>query len=144
MVDADACPVKEIIISVAREWDISVELIASINHHIISSGDIKVIKVDNSPQAADLAIANRVNADDIVITDDYGLAALVLGKKGNVISSRGYIYTDKNIDELLMTRHIAAKFRRSGGKTKGPSSFNEEHKTRFKNTLIKLIQKSYD
>jgi len=140
LVDADACPVKDVIISVGREKNIPVELIASFNHHMDGEPGVCVITTDAGPDSADLVIANRVMAHDIVVTQDYGLAALVLGRKGRALSPRGLIYSEKNIDGLLMQRHFSAKVRRSGGRTKGPPVFSSEDRENFKKALLKLLE----
>lgn len=140
LVDADACPVKDIIISVGKDRNLAIEMIASFNHQINGGPGVTVIITDNGPDAADYVIANRVNADDIVVTQDFGLAALVLGKRGKALSPRGMIYTGENIDALLMQRHLSAKIRRSGGKTKGPAPFSQEDKENFLNSFLKLLE----
>ena len=89
LVDADACPVKDVIIEIGRQKGIQVELVASYNHHINGGPGVTVITTDTGPDAADYVIANRVNTDYLVITQDYGLAALVLGRKGKALSPRG-------------------------------------------------------
>lgn len=140
LVDADACPVKEVIISVGREKNIPVEMVASFNHQISEGTGVKVIVTDTGPDAADYVIANRVQEQDIVVTQDYGLAALVLGRKGRALSPRGLIYTGENINSLLMQRHISAKMRRGGGKTKGPSAFSQEDRNNFLEALRQLLE----
>lgn len=145
IVDADSCPVKDIIYSVAREKRIPVILIASISHVIsVSEGDITLVTVDNIPQAADIAIINRTRDCDIVITGDYGLAAAVLSKKATPLSPRGRVFSSENIDSLLMQRHIDAKIRRSGGRTKGPRAFTSADRQLFESALRKLIMNRLD
>lgn len=139
LVDADACPVKEIIISVGRKQKIPVILIASLNHRMEASEGVQVISVDASPQAVDIMLANCLSPGDIVVTQDWGLAALVLGKKGFALSPRGLVFSDSNIDELLFVRHLAAKVRRGGGRTKGPASFCDADRKRFRRSLEKMI-----
>ncbi|MGI6678370.1 MAG: YaiI/YqxD family protein [Dehalobacterium sp.] len=140
LVDADACPVKEVVISVGREKNVPVEMIASFNHHIAEVPGIKVIVTDTGQDAADYVIANRVEDQDIVVTQDYGLAALVLGRKGRALSPRGLIFTKENINSLLMQRHISSKLRRGGVKTKGPSAFSREDQNNFLKSLLQLLE----
>ncbi|MGI6686596.1 MAG: YaiI/YqxD family protein [Bacillota bacterium] len=140
IVDADACPVKEIIISLGIERNVPVEMVASFNHQINGGPGVRVIITDTGPDAADYIIANRVEAGDIVVTQDFGLAALVLGKKGKALSPRGLIFTGENINGLLMQRYVSAKVRRGGGKTKGPASFTEKDRDNFLKSLLKLIE----
>lgn len=140
IVDGDSCPVKDVIIKAAQEKAIPVLLVASIAHELNLSGDnIQVLMVDNIPQAADIAILNHVAAGDIVVTGDFGLAAAILPRQAVPLSSRGLIYTDKNIDRLLLQRHLEAKIRRGGGKTRGPRAFTAQDRQRFEKILGKLI-----
>lgn len=140
LVDADACPVKDIIIAVGNERSIPVEMVASFNHKIKGGPGVSVIITDTGPDAADYIIANRVEGEDIVVTQDFGLAALTLGKRGKALSPRGLIFTGENINSLLMQRHVSAKIRRSGGKTKGPSPFCREDRDNFLKSLLKLLE----
>jgi len=140
LVDADACPVKDIIIAVGNERNIPIEMVASYNHKIKGGSGVSVIITDSGPDAADYIIANRVEGGDIVVTQDFGLGALTLGKGGKALTPRGLIFTGENINGLLMQRHISAKVRRSGGKTKGPSSFCREDKENFLKSLLKLLE----
>jgi len=140
LVDADACPVKDLIISEGRRYNIPVEMVASINHLISGGPGVTVITTDAGPDAVDYILANRVECGDIVVTQDFGLAALVLGKKGRPLSPRGLIFTEDNINGLLMQRYLSAKVRRGGGKTKGPPAFTQEDRDSFLVSLRKLIE----
>lgn len=140
LVDADACPVKEIVISIGAAKNIPVEMIASFHHQIHGGPGVTVIITDTGPDAADYVIANRVEAGDIVVTQDFGLAALALGKRGKALSPRGLIFTGENMDGLLMQRHISAKVRRSGGRTKGPAPFSPEDRENFLQSLLQLLE----
>ncbi|MCR6544091.1 YaiI/YqxD family protein [Dehalobacterium formicoaceticum] len=140
LVDADACPVKDVIISVGREKNIPVEMVASFNHQISEGTGVKVIVTDTGQDAADFVIVNRIQDQDIVVTQDYGLTALVLGRNGRALSPRGLIFTGDNINSLLMQRHVSAKVRRGGGKTKGPSAFSREDRNNFLESLLRLLE----
>ncbi len=140
LVDADSCPVKDIIFEVADDTAAEVVLVASISHQMNCEGaGIRVIAVDNVPQAADIAVLNNLTAGDIVITGDYGLASLVLAKNAIPLSPRGFVFTVKNIDRLLLQRHIDAKIRRGGGRTKGPKALSLADRQRFEKALRKLV-----
>ncbi|MPN58141.1 hypothetical protein SDC9_205842 [bioreactor metagenome] len=89
-----------------------------------------------------MKIANEAKAQDIVVTQDYGVAAMVLGKKAYAISPKGNIYNNDNIDKLLFERHLSAKVRRGGGKTASHKKRSSEDDTRLKENLIRLIRKS--
>ena len=116
-VDADACPVKDVIFVVAKHYAIQVIIVNSISHYSSFVDGVEYVIVDNVPEAADIAIINRIKAGDILVTQDYGLASLVLGKGVKALHHSGKSYTSKNIDHLLFKRHLSAKIRRSGGKT---------------------------
>lgn len=139
-VDADACPVKDIIIQVGKKYNIDVFMICSVSH-FSTVQDAHYIYVDNISQAADLAIINRVQAGDIVITQDYGLASVVLGKRAQALHHSGNIYSEKNIDKLLWKRHVAAKIRRGGGRVKGPRPFTKEDRINFRKKLEYMVLK---
>lgn len=140
LVDADSCPVKDIIIEEALKNAICVIMVASISHRIVyQEPEVSVITVDNVPQAADIAVLNNISSGDIVVTGDYGLASVVLSKNVTPLSPRGFVYTTDNIDRLLLQRHIDAKIRRSGGRTKGPKAFNAEDRKQFRQALRKLL-----
>jgi len=140
LVDADSCPVKDSIYKVAQDLDIPVLLVASTSHRIYDESDkVRTITVDNVPQAADIALANNVAAGDILVTGDYGLAAVALSKQATPLSPRGFIFTDRNIESLLLQKHIEAKIRMAGGRTNGPRAFTVADTHRFEKTLRKLV-----
>ena len=140
IVDADACPVKEIVIAVAKEHQLEVLMVCSLAHNIEEQTGVRVIQVDQEPQAADIAIFNQTQQSDIVVTQDYGLAAIALGKGASAISPRGNIYTDERMDGMLTRRHIEQKYRRAGGRTKGPKPHSEKDDVRFETNLKHLIR----
>ncbi|WP_238884256.1 YaiI/YqxD family protein [Clostridium sp. YIM B02551] len=116
LVDADGCPGRGIIEKLAGEYNIPLFLYCDINHNItLSYGEVVVL--DKGYQSVDMYIANKCVRGDLVITQDYGLASLILGKGGIPINPNGMLYTNENIDRLLFERHLSAKARRAGGKT---------------------------
>jgi len=140
IVDADSCPVKDIVISLGAEFGLAVVLVASVAHEMPDAPGVHNIRVDSSPQAVDMAVVNHLKAGDLAVTGDYGLASLILGKGGRVLSPRGFIYSNDNIERLLLQRHVDAKIRRAGGRTKGPRAFTGEDRCRFGENLRKLIR----
>jgi uncharacterized protein YaiI (UPF0178 family) len=140
IVDADSCPVKEIVVKVGAEFSLPVVMIASVAHAMPEAPGVQNIRVDSSPQAVDMAVINHLNAGDIAVTGDYGLASLILGKGGRVLSPRGFVYNDKNIDRLLLQRHMDAKIRRAGGRTRGPRAFTGDDRNSFEENLRKLVR----
>lgn len=139
VVDADACPVKEIIIETARNNAVPVVMVMSLAHITGFPAEVTVITVDSIPQAADIAILNTVRPADIVVTQDIGLAAAVLGRGALVLSPRGWQYDETNINSLLHERHWHAKVRRGGGRTKGPRPHTGKDDVRFRASLERLI-----
>jgi hypothetical protein len=81
-----------------------------------------------------------LSRDDVVVTQDFGLAAMVLGKGARVINQNGMEYTNDNIDRLLMERHIGAKVRKSGGRTKGPAKRTKEDNERFEIAFTMILE----
>ncbi|MGD9678353.1 MAG: YaiI/YqxD family protein [Vulcanibacillus sp.] len=139
LVDADACPVKEIIIQVAKEYNIHVMMYVDVCH-VINDGYSEVVTVDKSKDSVDIALANNVSYGDIVITQDYGVAAMVLAKGAKAMNQYGLVYTDGNIDKLLFERHISQKVRRSGGKTTGPRKWTKVNSVTFENQFRELVK----
>ena len=138
LVDADACPVKEIIVRLAKARGIPVTMLTDTSHQI-NDGYSTVITVDKHVDSVDFALMGLLAREDIVVTQDYGLAAMALGKGAKVIHQSGMMYTNDNIDRLLMDRHMGAKVRRSGGRTKGPAKRTKEDNARFESAFAKLL-----
>lgn len=142
LVDADACPVVSIVEKVAKENQIPVTLLCDTNHVLTSDySDIKIIGA--GADAVDFALVNLCRKGDIVVTQDYGVAAMALGKGAYGIHQSGKWYTNENIDQMLMERHLAKKARMGKGKhhLKGPRKRTEEDDRHFEESLKKLISK---
>ena len=139
LVDADACPVKQIILKVAKKNKIPVIMFIDTSH-IINDGYSEVITVDKQRDSADLALINKAFAGDIVVTQDYGVAIMAIGKGANALNQNGILYTEDNIDMLMFERHLSQKIRRSGGRTSGPRKRVKENDIKFEEALIKLLQ----
>ncbi len=140
IVDADGCPVREIAEQVAREYDVCLIFVTDYNH-ILTSEYAQIITVDQMRDAADLKIAAIAQKGDIIVTGDYGVAALTLGKGCAPIQFSGTWYTDENIDTFLLTRHIGMQIRKSGKYTKGPKKRTAEMDRSFAEGLIRLVEK---
>lgn len=141
-IDADACPVTRIAEDIARKHGIPVILLCDTNHVLTS--DYSTVKVIGAgADAVDFALINLCQRGDIVITQDYGVAALALGKGAWAIHQSGKWFTDGNIDGLLMDRHLAKKARRSGKHhLKGPAKRMEEDDKRFAESFERLIREA--
>ncbi|MBD2844439.1 YaiI/YqxD family protein [Paenibacillus sp. IB182496] len=140
IVDADACPVKREIIDTARQYDCSVLLVASYDHRMEAEPAVAVVQVDRRSQSVDLYIFNRVRTGDIVVTQDFGLASVVLAKGAIVLSNRGQRYEQSSIDFLMERRHEQARLRRQGKRSKGPRAMTAEDRRRFQQKLTKVLQ----
>ena len=99
--------------------------------------------MDKGSDSADFALIRQVKPGDIVVTQDYGLAAMVLAKRGYPITQNGKRLTDGNIDTLLLTRHAAKKARRGGYRLKGPSKRTAEQDKDFQAALRRLIEDAH-
>lgn len=111
-VDCDACPVKDITERIAKEKGIPLCLVTDVNH-IIRSDYAEVITVSQGADSVDIYLINKLKENDIVITQDYGVAAMALGKKAFAIGNSGLIYTNENIERLLFERFLGKKQRNS-------------------------------
>lgn len=140
LVDADACPVKDIIISVAREKDVAVVMLMDTSHAWKNEFDVEVVTVDKSRDGVDIALINMTNKNDIVVTQDYGVAALALGKGAKALNQNGMVFSSNNMDKLLFERHLGQKVRRAGGRTKGVRKRTNMDDENFERTLRQLLE----
>ena len=139
-VDADACPVVSIVEKIAEKYMICVTLLCDTNHVLNSCySEVKIIGA--GADAVDFALINLCKRGDIVVTQDYGVAAMALGKGAYCIHQSGKWYTNDNIDLMLMERHLGKKARRASSKNhlKGPKKRTEEDDIRFAKSLEKMI-----
>ncbi len=140
-VDADACPVVRIVEQAARQKGISVTLLCDTNHVLRSEySEVKIIGA--GADAVDFALINLCRKGDIVVTQDYGVAAMAIGRGAYAIHQSGKWYTDKNIDQMLMERHLNKKARRGSGKNhlKGPRKRTPEDDVLFRQSFEQLIR----
>ena len=140
LVDADACPVKQIIVRLAKQHGIPVTMLIDTSHEL-SDGYSTIITVDKQADSVDFTLMGLLTRDDIVVTQDFGLAAMVLGKGAMAVNQNGLVFTNENMDKLLMQRHIGAKVRRSGGRTKGPAKRTKEDNSSFEAVFVKLLER---
>ena len=140
LVDADACPVVRQVEDAARRHALPMILLCD-EHHLMHSDYARVRHVSSGADAVDIALMNLCKRGDIVVTQDYGVAAMTLGKGAYAIHHSGKRYTDDNIDMMLMERHMAKKARRASAKhhLRGPAKFTEEDRQRFSAAFEELI-----
>ena len=142
-VDADACPVVDIVEDIATKYNIPVTLLCDTNH-VLTSDYSEVIVVGAGADAVDYKLISICHRGDIVVTQDYGVAAMALGKGAYAIHQSGKWYTDENIDQMRMERHLNKKARRASSRNhiKGPRKRTEEDDQRFAESFEKLLRKA--
>ena len=139
LIDADACPVTDIAVKIAKEYSIECIILCDTAHFIVRDG-ASTVTVEKGADSVDFRLVNMVENGDIAVTQDYGLAAMCLAKKAVPINQNGLIFTDKNIEELLYTRFVSKKIRMAGGRTKGPKKRTKEQDIEFEKKLRMLIE----
>ncbi len=143
IVDADACPkgVLQACFDLGRKYNIEVWTVASFNHDIESDHHVVV---GSDSQEADLKVMNLTDKGDIVVTQDWGLAAMIVGKQARCLSPNGREYRPEKIDFLLEERAMKAKYRRSGGRTRGPRKRTAKNDIDFLRVLEEMINDSVE
>lgn len=131
-IDADACPVTRESIDCARRAGVAVVIAGNstqnLERHIRRNDPrdveharrgfwVTTLDVSVGADSADFAIVERLQAGDVVVTQDIGLASMVLGRDAAAIGVR-----------------------RAGGRTRGPAAFTSEDRARFKRNLTELLR----
>ncbi|MBR2627107.1 MAG: DUF188 domain-containing protein [Peptococcaceae bacterium] len=138
LIDADGCPVVDYAIALAQEFQLECIILCDTAHYFNREG-ARTIVLSQGADSVDFALVNMVRTNDIVVTQDYGLAAMCLARRSKPIHQNGMVYHAGNIDGLLASRHAAQKVRRGGGRTKGPSRRTKEQDMQFISQLRNLI-----
>ena len=138
-IDADGCPVTNIAVALAKKRGIPCTLLCDTAHEMQRDG-AKTITVSKGADSVDFALVNLVQKGDIVVTQDYGLAAMCLSRGAVPIHQDGMVYTNENIDGLLFFRAAAKKVRNAGGRLKGPSRRTKEQDRAFEAALSRLLE----
>lgn len=140
-VDADACPVVRETVETAKKHGLPVTLLCDASH-ALTSDYARVEVIGAGADAVDFALVNRCARGDIVVTQDYGVAAMALGKRARPIHQSGMWFTEANIDALLAERHMhkRARMTRSTHRPKGPRKRTPEDDARFCESLERLIK----
>lgn len=138
LVDGDGCPVISIITKAAAEHNLELIVYTDLNHqHQLDYGTLKV--VDQGFQSVDMVLCNNIEPGDIVITSDYGLAALSLSRGARVLGFSGREFTNQNIERLLAKRHRQFKERKRTGRHTSHKKRTDADDRRFKTELLELI-----
>lgn len=159
-IDADACPVTREALACARRARVPVVIVGNTTQNLerhVRRDDprgperargrdathggfwVDVLDVSVGADSADFAIVERLQPDDVVVTQDIGLASMVLGRGAATIGVRGRVYSRATIDMDLFIRHEEKKVRRTGGRTRGPAAFTNEDRERFARNLSVLL-----
>lgn len=136
LVDADACPVKDIVVRLAKEHGWPVTMFFDTAHEI-QDGYSTSIQCDKGRDSVDYAIVNATTKDDVVVTQDYGLASMVLARGATAIHPDGRVYTEANILGLLTRRALHQRGRKA--RMKGPKARTAKDNERFEAVLRSLI-----
>lgn len=139
LIDADGCPVVDEAVALAKCFDVPCLILCDTAHRFEKPG-AQTLVFPKGADSVDFALVNLVRPDDIVITQDYGLAAMCLARAARVLSQDGMAYTSENIDGLLLARHTAKKIRIGGGRLKGPKKRTPEQDGAFVRALTALLQ----
>lgn len=137
-IDADGCPVVDITVKAAVKYGLGCTIICDTSHSIRRDG-ARTITVGKGADSADLRLVNLIGEGDVAVTQDYGLAAMCLGKRAIVLDQNGRRYTEDNIQGLLEFRAFSAKLRRSGGRTKGHAKRTARQDKDFEAALLAII-----
>ncbi|WP_431030474.1 YaiI/YqxD family protein [Lysinibacillus sp. LZ02] len=141
LIDADACPVVDLALFISSQYEIKPILFCDTSHRIERQNVITII-VPKGPDSVDFKLVNTLSKGDIVITGDYGLAAMCIAKGAYVVDSNGKEMTSDNIDQLLTFRYESAKFRRAGGKLKGPKKRTEKNNISFEMKFRQICEQA--
>lgn len=139
-IDGDGCPVIDNTIKITNQYKLECIIITD-TAHSFNKYDVEIITVSKGSDSVDFALVNKITSGDIVITQDYGLAAMCLAKKAIPINQSGITYTNENIDSLLFTRYLSKKIRMAGGRIKGPSKRDKKYDELFEKVLRENIEK---
>lgn len=137
-VDADACPVKEIIVSEARRRGIPVTMLTDTSH-VLDDGYSTVITVDQGRDSADIRLVNLLSPGDVVVTQDYGVAAMSLSRGARALNQNGLVYDGGNMDRLLFERALGQKIRRSGGRFGKNRKREKADDEAFRASFVRLL-----
>ena len=143
LIDADGCPVVDIAVGIARKNSIECLILCDTAHELNKEG-ARTITVSKGNDSVDFALVNLVQKGDLVVTQDYGLAAMCLAKGAVPLNQNGMVYTGDNIDALLHQRHTAQKIRRGGGRLKGPPKCGAEQNRAFERALTAILERTIE
>lgn len=139
LIDADGCPVVDETVALTKRFGLPCLILCDTAHRFEKPG-AQTLVFSKGADSVDFALVNLVQSGDIVVTQDYGLAAMCLARGARVLNQDGQSYTAENIDGLLLARHTAKKIRNGGGRLKGPKKRTSAQDEAFVQTLSALLQ----
>ncbi|MGM9521777.1 MAG: DUF188 domain-containing protein [Oscillospiraceae bacterium] len=139
LIDADGCPVVDAAVSAAKTHSAECLILCDTSHVFDKPGAV-TMTFSKGADSVDFALVNLLQPGDIVITQDYGLAAMCLVRHARVINQDGFEYTGDNIDSMLLARHTARKIRTSGGRLRGNRKRTPEQDTAFEAALTAILE----
>jgi len=139
LIDGDGCPVIDITVTLCNKTGTECIILCDTSHYFDKKG-ARTVMVSKGNDTVDFALVNMVDKGDIVVTQDYGLAAMCIAKQARPISQNGMLYTDKNIDGLLMARHTAREVRMGGGRIKGQGKRTKDQNGLFEEKIRRLME----
>jgi uncharacterized protein YaiI (UPF0178 family) len=131
--------IREIIYRAANRTETPTTLVANSFIKVPPSKHIRSIQVMQGFDVADDEIVKRVEAGDLVITQDIPLAAEVIEKGGHALSPRGEEFTVENIRQRLNIRDFMDTMRSSGIQTGGPPPLAQPDRQAFANALDRYL-----
>jgi len=154
-IDADACPVTREALDCARKARVPVVIAGDSGHNLLKhvrANDpteprdgfwVSTLQVEQGQDSADFAIVCQLEPGDVVVTQDMGLASMVLGRDARAIGVRGELYDKRTIDALLLVRHAEKEARRNPRRRTspkgGPRAFTNEDRRRFTARLREVL-----
>lgn len=154
-IDADACPVTCEAVDAARKAQVPCVIAGDSGHNLLKhvrKSDpteptdgfwVRTLQVAQGKDSADFAITCELDEGDIVVTQDFGLASMALGRGAAAIGVRGQLYDQRTIDALMLVRHAEQVERRSKRRTKIQGdkhpAFSAEDRRRFVRNLEGLL-----
>ena len=141
IVDADACPVKEEVLRVARRHHLEVTLVANSRMRLPKEKRLRLVVVSDGFDAADDWIVARVQPLDVVVTADVVLASRCVKAGARVLGPGGKPFTEDNVGQAVAMRDLMADlrsadpFRQGGGK-----GFTKADRSRFLDALEREIR----
>lgn len=139
--DADGCPVTGLAVGLAQKYHIPCTIVCDTAHEI-RYDSAETLTVSKGADSADFALVNLLSPGDLVVTQDYGLAAMCMSKGAVVLHQDGFRYTEENIDQLLFFRAASKRARQGGIRLKGPAKRTKQQDYAFSHALEQLLKEA--